>query len=962
MGTAPAGDRSRCNPVVVVTEKTSRRNPAKQLCAAIVLCAGLLATRTSAQAAEVAANVDQRFQQVSKAGLDAYTSGDFPQAIQQLTTLIREYGTVPGYAKPVAKARYLLALSLVREKNWRQALTEIDTFLGSPAEDIMGSDREELLFWKPLAHLQLGESEEAAQGFQNFYRLYPASTRRSSAGVLTASALLSNQKYDDAAAYLNSIASQLSGNARQQAIILQLYSLIQAGKTSEAVKLVNDTYPQLDQQPQVVSYSKLLIELATKLAAENNALLAVNTLKLIRSRDELIELQRKRLTELERAIAVLNERPDRVADLIDARGVKDRIDADLKSLVDQPLFDAQVRLEQASRFIELGRNLEAALLLESMLRDLPQNPVIEQASQTLLRCWYETGNWPRIIELADVFAERFPDSEELPAALFMKAQALAELNDYDASAAIFAEIATRFPDDALAPRALFSQGFILATLQEYDRALAIFEGMPGKFPNDSMADTATFWQGNTLSMAGKSREAIERLAEYQTKFPDGVEKLPAQYRIAYNHHALREFDQSIPQLTAFLAVQSTGPDASEARLLLADGYFAQGQTEEGLAVLRDVPPADAAYFEEAWFKTAKVFRLQERIEELRAHLADFVENYPTSGRVAEALYWLGWSHRDDPAKAREVYWDAITRLGNDPANAGIEDILLGLQKIPPSDDTELARELKVRAEQAESAGEFVLALRLNWARAQLVRGTAPEQARYLLISQSNKINPATTDPRIVADVADALFDDGRTELAAAIYLDLVRWNPNSGEKARGLARLAELANRAGDSDAALRWYERVIEEAPDSTYETAALLDAARLLAAADRSGEAITYLDLLLRKKTTPAQTKAAALVLYGDLLAQQGDYAKAIACYQRVYVLYGRWDEHVAPAYLRSAKAFESLGDTASARRTYEEFAALERFQSTDAAREATTALERLPAEGNSNPAATTQPEAAP
>jgi tetratricopeptide (TPR) repeat protein len=50
-------------------------------------------------------------------------------------------------------------------------------------------------------------------------------------------------------------------------------------------------------------------------------------------------------------------------------------------------------------------------------------------------------------------------------------------------------------------------------------------------------------------------------------------------------------------------------------------------------------------------------------------------------------------------------------------------------------------------------------------------------------------------------------------------------------------------------------------------------------------------------------------------------GQPRRAVAYYQRVYVLYAKWPERVAKAYLRSGEAFEALGDFPAARRTYQE-----------------------------------------
>ncbi|MEO8350152.1 MAG: tetratricopeptide repeat protein, partial [Chthoniobacteraceae bacterium] len=64
----------------------------------------------------------------------------------------------------------------------------------------------------------------------------------------------------------------------------------------------------------------------------------------------------------------------------------------------------------------------------------------------------------------------------------------------------------------------------------------------------------------------------------------------------------------------------------------------------------------------------------------------------------------------------------------------------------------------------------------------------------------------------------------------------------------------------------------------------------------------------------------------------------------YQRIYVMYGRWPEWVAKAYLRSGDAFEQLGDRDAARRTYQEMIGNEALNDQPEAGEARGRLEKF------------------
>ena len=46
-----------------------------------------------------------------------------------------------------------------------------------------------------------------------------------------------------------------------------------------------------------------------------------------------------------------------------------------------------------------------------------------------------------------------------------------------------------------------------------------------------------------------------------------------------------------------------------------------------------------------------------------------VRERPRSNRIGEAIYWVGWCHRQDgkPEEARKLYWETIEKHGDDPA-------------------------------------------------------------------------------------------------------------------------------------------------------------------------------------------------------------------------------------------------------------------------------------------------------
>jgi len=166
----------------------------------------------------------------------------------------------------------------------------------------------------------------------------------------------------------------------------------------------------------------------------------------------------------------------------------------------------------------------------------------------------------------------------------------------------------------------------------------------------------------------------------------------------------------------------------------------------------------------------------------------------------------------------------------------------------------------------------------------------------------------------------------RRAKAAQLYRDLLKWHPRAAQKDKALSALAKIAGEAGEKDLASDYYARLERDTPWSPLVGEALMARARMEAEAGRADEAADAYNRLLAAASVPGKLKAQALLALGDLAMSRNEPKLAVPYYQRIYILYGRWRETVAQAYLRSGEAFEQLKDTEAARKTYAELAGSE------------------------------------
>jgi tetratricopeptide (TPR) repeat protein len=338
----------------------------------------------------------------------------------------------------------------------------------------------------------------------------------------------------------------------------------------------------------------------------------------------------------------------------------------------------------------------------------------------------------------------------------------------------------------------------------------------------------------------------------------------------------------------------------------------------------------------------------ERPDEMRAHFEQFQREHARSPRVAEAVYWIGWTHRQagKPEEARNVYWEAITTLGNDPTIRSVEDLFPALSKLykGPEEQRQYLTRLADLRESAIAENQSTLAMRALWARGQALARSNPSEARELMVEAGKSVDVPNTNPLVLADIAQALQDTGRLNEAAAMWRDLIKWNPRAAQKDRAFAALAKLELDNGKQKAALAWIDRFDKETSGSILAAGMYLTKGHLLTDRGDIPAARVAFEAVLTAPAASGQQKAEALYSLGESFMATNQPELAIPYFQRIYIMHGRWSDWVARAYYRSGEAFEAMKNTDAARKTYQEMSQLENIRDTPEADKGRSRLEAL------------------
>ncbi len=882
-------------------------------------------------------------------GESAYNSGRWEVAENAFEEFLKNYSGIAGTEQAIAKVKPLLAICLVRRGAFEKALPLLEEAIKLPGGDPkMKSD---LLFFSGLSHLRTNHAGTARKQLAAIFA-DPQNDRgrRMESLILGGMTYVMEKNWKDAADFFQKHTTEIrafSPEAGARSDILLFYALMQEKRWDEAEKTSQILLANPQEIRQVVTFSSLLIELGAHFLEDGKPHKAISLLGRVSTKAEIEQLQQSRLTEAEEDLELSGRNPVRAAQLQTSIGEMRR---ELETFAKVPQFDSAARLRLAGAYFQLNRTREACLILDQMVRQMEPDAMVESATASLIRGWMSLERYARAARTAELYLERcgnLPEKPNSPDVMFLRAQALEGLSKYQEASDAYREVATKFKGQPIAMQAEFMAAYNILQLEHYDEAGAQLERQAKALKTtDEMRQHVTFWRAMAYYFDQDWEKCRERFDVYLEDHPQGEYADDSNFRIGYSYFSEARYPEAIKRLKAFANDYPQSEWLAEALLTLGDSLAAEGDLKEADAAYAKIGPEAPGFHDEGWMKRGNLLKVQKDLPGMTKLYQAFLEKRPDSPRIAEALQWLGWVAKQEGRvdEARKIYWNAISRFGNDDARPGLEEIILALQGFYTGPDRgELETRLHDDLEKAKSAGEKRRATRLGWALAQLqlvkkdvAQEVRRKQAGEELVLLAPGIEAKETSPRILADVGDALVEKGEVEQARKIYEGLRKWWPRSPERDRAYAGLGFIEVKADNETAAIARFDQyekssvMPKTAPDEKGISLVegelggkvALARARILAKRD----AQPALDLLLavqRTKSMPARIRADAFMEAARLHVKRQQFRESLPYFEQIYLLFNRFPELVAGAYYERGEVLEKLNMPDKAREVYSELA---------------------------------------
>lgn len=310
--------------------------------------------------------------------------------------------------------------------------------------------------------------------------------------------------------------------------------------------------------------------------------------------------------------------------------------------------------------------------LRSLIDKFPNHTLVERAYYRLVDVYRKLGRADEAEQVSAVLRKRFPESGLTAAALLADGREAFKSRQYPRAVELFDLFLKQYPEHQEAPKAtanLAASLYLAGDLPDHwQRAADLYAELGRKHP--AIAPDAFFWAGSAYLEAGKASKAVDALQIFLKSQPANPYAPRGQLLLGRALVALENYPEAVETLRQ--AVKAAGDDASlkaEGQYELAWALIGAGKADEGYATFQALAKEQPNHSlaADARFRLAgRAYEKGSYDQAVTAYDA-WLKDYPEHALRPKVLYNLAFAleAKRDYAAAAKRYAEAEAVLGGD---------------------------------------------------------------------------------------------------------------------------------------------------------------------------------------------------------------------------------------------------------------------------------------------------------
>ncbi|MCE9591506.1 MAG: tetratricopeptide repeat protein [Planctomycetes bacterium] len=288
----------------------------------------------------------------------------------------------------------------------------------------------------------------------------------------------------------------------------------------------------------------------------------------------------------------------------------------------------------------------AADAYRQILKDFPTSSRAAAAGTELAELLYASGKYADAVKLLEaVSADSTADANTLGLAQYRLGWSYSKLGQQERAASCFNGFAEKLPDHELAPSAVYQAGVALIAANKNEQAEKLFTQLVTRYPKSELAPAGLLKLGELAATRGDFKQSKAAYERYFADFPKDKFAYLGRFGLGWAHENLKEIDRA-RECYAAVIESHNGPTAARAQFQIGETYFAQGDYTRAVKELLTV---DIVYAYPEWsapalYEAGRAYEQLNRFGDAKTQYRQCVTKYketPEARLAGKRLSALG---------------------------------------------------------------------------------------------------------------------------------------------------------------------------------------------------------------------------------------------------------------------------------------------------------------------------------
>lgn len=605
------------------------------------------------------------------------------------------------------------------------------------------------------------------------------------------------------------------------------------------------------------------------------------------------------------------------------------LEAEIKALGTIENYDSELFFRMARAYMEIHRFREARDLF-IYLSDVIPEPRGNEALFMAFQCAARISPLDQALELGNRYMEKYPAKEYYDDVSIMVGQIYAKQEDWPKTISTLTKALEISPQHTQGAECMFLLGYASFMEEKFEDTVSWMKKMNVTFKGNPREADGTYWIGMALMFQQKFDAAIVEFDHLIASFKDSTYVPDAKFRRAVCDFGMSRFPEAEIQFQEFVNTFPTNALCGEGYMMMGDTAATRADLNRAVECYLQVPRYDVniEFYNYSAFKAGEILCELRKFTECIDHFKSYIKINREGSNIPQAIYWIGTALRGagEQRGSLEFFRQAVARYGVDRKALGIDLIIeewIGQGKTADQALSAFAwKEMEELCQQSEKNQQWSLNLRLK--RALLYKPGLSEEAKTNIIQQlvkaSNLTNASTGVLELILEEAQKRQDTALVLATAQIIINDFT-ETDSALSARMV--LAKYALEDKNYKSAIKHLTIIKEVYASSPEGGDALLMLGDIYIKMSKLPEADECYKSILAVKEWRGLWPA-ALYGRGECARLQKNLEQACAYYERIYVMYSKFTQWSAKAYIARAECLSRLQLYSKATETLQEMIA--------------------------------------